>query len=114
MDGWECPRHEDFQADELRAICLKLREIREAQGLTQPQVAGLAGISRETLSRWETGAQVPISMSAVVMVARALGHIFELTEEANSLWRLSPEQWRVVEVVEDGDFRTVLYKRVRP
>lgn len=41
-----------------------LRELREAAGLTQEQLAGKLLISPERIAAWESGAQVPTQMQA--------------------------------------------------
>src|SRR4051812_28254126 len=38
----------------------RLRAIREAAGMSQLQLAAVSGLPHETLSRWETGTQVPL------------------------------------------------------
>jgi transcriptional regulator with XRE-family HTH domain len=50
----------------------RLRELREAAGLTQPQLAERTGISTRQVSRLETGAQVA-TWPTVLALARALG-----------------------------------------
>jgi transcriptional regulator with XRE-family HTH domain len=42
------------------------------KGMTQDELARRAGIARETLSRWESGAQNP-SLESLAGVARAAG-----------------------------------------
>ena len=55
-----------------------LRYARKAIGLTQPQLAELFGVSPETVSRWETGADpfkpfVQLALATLVDVAEAAG-----------------------------------------
>ena len=50
----------------------RLRELREAVGLTQPQLAEKVGISPRQVSRLETGAQTA-TWPTVVALAQALG-----------------------------------------
>ena len=53
-------------------IALKLRVLREQRGLTQKEAAELAGVSRLTLYRLESGKQA-FYMSTVTKIARAYG-----------------------------------------
>ena len=53
-------------------IALKLRVLREERGLTQKEAAELAGVSRLTLYRLESGKQAPY-MPTVTKIARAYG-----------------------------------------
>src|SRR5262249_28056166 len=50
----------------------RLRELREAAGLTQQELASRAGVQWETISRWERGAREP-SWSNVLALAGVLG-----------------------------------------
>jgi transcriptional regulator with XRE-family HTH domain len=50
----------------------RLRELREAAGLTQPQLAERVGISTRQVSRLETGEQVA-TWPTVLALAKALG-----------------------------------------
>ncbi len=50
----------------------RLRELREAAGLTQQELASKAGVQWETISRWERGAREP-SWSNVLALAGVLG-----------------------------------------
>ncbi len=50
----------------------KLREIREAQGMSQRRLAGLAGITQAALFRLETGETDP-RLSTLRQIAKALG-----------------------------------------
>jgi len=49
-----------------------LREIRRARTLNQKQLARLAGVSQQTLSKWETGRLAP-SPAVAVRLAAILG-----------------------------------------
>ena len=53
-------------------IALKLRVLREERGLTQKEAAELAGVSRLTLYRLESGKQAPY-MPTVTKIVRAYG-----------------------------------------
>ncbi|MCW1401304.1 helix-turn-helix transcriptional regulator [Novosphingobium sp. MW5] len=53
-----------------------LREVREARGLTQAQLAGLVGVSRKTINTVENGVFVPSTVIALKLAA-ALGEPVE-------------------------------------
>ena len=61
----------------------RLRELREAQGLTQAQLADLIGVSRKTVNTVENGVFVPSTIVALKL-AGALGcpveELFFLTD----------------------------------
>ncbi|WP_309623705.1 helix-turn-helix transcriptional regulator [Novosphingobium sp.] len=67
-------------AEELRN---RLRELREARGLTQGQLAELVGVSRKTINTVENGIYVPSTVIALKL-ARALDEpverLFSLTK----------------------------------
>jgi transcriptional regulator with XRE-family HTH domain len=52
-------------------MATRIRQLREARGMTQESLAGKAGLSREYLARLETARQDP-RLSIVVKLARAL------------------------------------------
>ena len=54
----------------------RLRELREAKGLTQAQLADLIGVSRKTVNTVENGVFVPSTVVALKL-ARALGSSVE-------------------------------------
>ena len=60
-------------ADQLRN---RVREAREAKGLTQAQLADLIGMSRKTVNTVENGVFVPSTVVALKL-ARALGQPVE-------------------------------------
>jgi DNA-binding XRE family transcriptional regulator len=47
----------------------RLRELRERQGLTQPQLAGKAGMAKDSLARLERGEQVPTWPTVLLLCA---------------------------------------------
>ena len=63
----------------------RVREAREAAGLTQAELAGLVGVSRKTINTVENAVFVPSTVIALKL-ARALGQrveqLFSLAEEA--------------------------------
>lgn len=62
----------------------RVREAREAQGLTQAQLAALVGVSRKTVNTVENAVFVPSTVVALKL-ARALGQsverLFSLMDE---------------------------------
>jgi transcriptional regulator with XRE-family HTH domain len=50
----------------------RLRELREAAGLTQTQLAERVGVQRDAVARWEAGNREPL-WSNVVALAESLG-----------------------------------------
>ena len=61
----------------------RIREAREARGLTQAELAGLVGVSRKTVNTVENAVFVPSTVIALKL-ARALGEpveaLFSLAE----------------------------------
>lgn len=51
----------------------KLKEFREAAGISQEELARKSGVSRVTISMLETGAQKNITASTLFKLADALG-----------------------------------------
>lgn len=62
----------------------RLKEKREARGLTQAQLAETIGVSRKTINTVENGVYVPSTVIALKLAA-ALG------EPVEALFRLAPE-----------------------
>ena len=64
-------------------LVTKLKDLREAHGLTQAQLAELIGVSRKTINTVENGVYVPSTVIALKLAA-ALGvsveTLFSLTE----------------------------------
>ncbi|MBP6670166.1 MAG: helix-turn-helix transcriptional regulator [Gemmatimonadales bacterium] len=54
-------------------ITLRLRELREARGLTQRALAESAGISQATVARLESGSLRNVTLDTVERLADALG-----------------------------------------
>lgn len=61
-----------------------LKEIREARGLTQAQLADLIGVSRKTINTVENGVYVPSTVIALKLAAA-------LDEPVEALFRLVVE-----------------------
>lgn len=51
----------------------KIRELREAEGLTQYRLAQLTGINRSTIKRYEDNFITKISFENLIKIAKALG-----------------------------------------
>lgn len=60
----------------MRELANRLREVREARGLTQAELAGWVGVSRKTVNTVENGVFVPSTIVALKL-ARALGEPVE-------------------------------------
>jgi putative transcriptional regulator len=68
----------------LAELVNRVREAREAAGLTQAELAGLVGVSRKTINTVENAVFVPSTVIALKL-ARALGQpverLFSLAEQ---------------------------------
>jgi len=68
----------------LAELTNRVREAREAKGLTQAELAGLIGVSRKTVNTVENGVFVPSTVIALKL-AHALGEpverLFALAED---------------------------------
>lgn len=51
----------------------KIRDIREAKGMTQEELAVTSGVSRVTISGLENGTERATTTKTLVKIARALG-----------------------------------------
>lgn len=54
------------------SFAARLRELREAAGLTQAELADRAGLNQDTLSNWERGHRVP-NVASLPILVDALG-----------------------------------------
>lgn len=64
------------------ALANRLREVRTARGLTQAELAALAGVSRKTINTVENNVFVPSTLLALVLAAvldTPVETLFELT-----------------------------------
>ncbi len=59
----------------------RLKELREAKGLTQAELAELAGLSQRAISHWEQGQREPL-WSNILTLCAALGVLPEAFMEA--------------------------------
>lgn len=63
----------DAEADGIVAgVTRRLREVREAQGMSMNQLGSLAGLDQVTISRIEKGERSP-TLRSLVKIAEALG-----------------------------------------
>jgi transcriptional regulator with XRE-family HTH domain len=54
-------------------VSLRLKELREARGLSQARLAKLSGVAQPTISRLEAGLLGTINLKNLEKLARALG-----------------------------------------
>ncbi len=75
----------------------KLRDVRTERGISQEALAELLGVSRQTVSKWETGAARPSAGNLA-----ALSEIFGLPVDAfvKNDWTAPEEAEPIVQVVE--------------
>lgn len=64
----------------LKAFGAKLRQLREAAGLSQKALAEKAGLSQKAISHWEVGQREP-GMAGALALAKALGVSVEVLGE---------------------------------
>jgi len=57
----------------MNPIRLRVRELREAKGLSQRQLAAVAGITQATISNIETGRVKGVDFTTLEKLAKALG-----------------------------------------
>jgi putative transcriptional regulator len=65
-------------------VITRLREARQAAGLTQQQVADRLGVRRPNVARWESGTQLP-RVDAALRVATAVG------APVDAIWVIAPD-----------------------
>lgn len=77
---------------DVKAAGLRIRHLRIAKGLNQPELAELLGVTKATISKWESGQIQEISAVNLAHLAEVLG-----TDHAYILWgpdRVAPWQKR--------------------
>jgi transcriptional regulator with XRE-family HTH domain len=84
----------------MRSLVLRIKERRNALGLSQEKLAERAGLSSNFLARVEMGEKTP-SVRTLVQLAKALEvRVFELLEEdVDAKWL--DEAWNVARALED-------------
>ncbi len=75
------------------AFGARLRELREAAGLTQEQLAERTGVKRDAVARWERGNREP-SWGNVVSLCEALGVSCEAFRQPTSAEAATPKRGR--------------------
>lgn len=97
------------------AVSNRTRSVTEVIGLTQEDVAEIAGTSTRTVSRWWSGASTPQPakqqrLRELAYVAEELARVLE--PEAAREWLLSPNRHLAhdspAERIRQGDYRAVL------
>jgi len=58
-------------------LAVQIRQARESANLTQQQLAGRVDVSRQMVSRYETGEDVP-AFEVLASMARVLGTVFRI------------------------------------
>lgn len=51
----------------------KLKELRQARGMTLEQVADIVGVGKSTVRKWETGMIANMKRDKIALLAKALG-----------------------------------------
>lgn len=89
----------------------RLRNLREARGYTQDDLAELIGTTRLQIYRWESGKHDPPS-EAVAALAKVLGvssdYLLGLSDSFNSNTKLSLAETTVVSAMRSGDYKTAI------
>ena len=74
----------------------KIKELRQARGLTLEQVANVVGVGKSTVRKWETGMIANMKRDKIADLAKALGttpaYLMGWTEDNNKEENLSPEE----------------------
>lgn len=86
----------------------RIRRARKAAGLTQEQLAEIVGVSRPTITQWETGSTKTMRFEHIFKAARAL--------QKNPEWLITgqghekPPEWlaRAVDVLPPADQREIV------
>lgn len=76
-------------SDEAIAMGLRLQELRHEKGLSQAQLAKVAGVPAASLRNWEQGRRLPM-LDAAFKIAKALG--ITLDELAGKVFETTPEK----------------------
>lgn len=87
---------DDYRSRQLRQFGERMREVREAAGISGKQLAAVAGVTQPTISKIETGKMLP-SVEMVTRLAEAIGLDTEVREDLlEELTRISTDiaTWR--------------------
>ncbi len=60
--------------NDLRSLGRAVAQLRQAQGMTQKQLASLCGMGQSTLARFETGAVAEFGSRKLLRLLEVLGH----------------------------------------
>lgn len=76
-----------------KIIGRRIKSIRRAEGINQNQLANLVGISKSSMSEWETGKREP-RLDTIRKIANALGvdvrEIVDIDSNQNSFTEVNP------------------------
>ena len=78
----------------------KIKELRQAKGLTLEQVANVVGVGKSTVRKWETGMIANMKRDKIAALAKALGTTPAFLmgwEEYNNEEKNSPEELKLTE-----------------
>ena len=79
----------------------KIKELRQAKGLTLEQVANVVGVGKSTVRKWETGMIANMKRDKIADLAKALGttpaYLMGWSENVNKEENNSPEQQKLSE-----------------
>ncbi len=79
----------------------KIKELRQAKGLTLEQVANVVGVGKSTVRKWETGMIANMKRDKIADLAKALGttpaHLMGWTEDIKKEENIPPEEHELSE-----------------
>ena len=79
----------------------KIKELRQAKGLTLEQVANVVGVGKSTVRKWETGMIANMKRDKIADLAKALGttpaYLMGWSENVNKEEKNPPEQQKLSE-----------------
>lgn len=79
----------------------KIKELRQAKGLTLEQVANVVGVGKSTVRKWETGMIANMKRDKIAALAKALGttpaYLMGWTEDNKKEEKNSPEELELSE-----------------
>lgn len=74
----------------------KIKELRQAKGLTLEQVANVVGVGKSTVRKWETGMIANMKRDKIAALAKALGttpaYLMGWTDDIKKVKNSSPEK----------------------
>ena len=79
----------------------KIKELRQAKGLTLEQVANVVGVGKSTVRKWETGMIANMKRDKIAALAKALGttpaYLMGWNEDNKQAEKTSPEEPKLSE-----------------